>query len=465
MPILSPAPEAVPTPETGKIYHVGTLHYTLRSVLVLFTWLLWGDFAFCFFESIFGKFIPLYLSNLHASNTLIGIMTGSIAGVVNIFFLPSLSHWSDQYRGRWGRRVPFLAMATPITVASMVAMGFAPEIGSLVYSLVMVHIAPTISLTSVILALLCFFVASFHYFNMVLCNAFNWLLRDVVPLEFMARFLSWFRVISTVSGVVFNWYVFPYIISHRKEVCIGIGLFYLIAFMAMCWHVKEGEYPPPRPAHERPGIIKSYALYFRDCFSVPLYRNFFIMIMVGGFVGGAGNFTFLFTTNSLGLDMGDLGKILALGGIVTAVFNPPMGWLCDKFSAIQVAIVAQAGVCTVAILSFFFIHGKESLLVFTLIGAVASVGWGLGIATLSMRLFPVEKFGQLSAGANVFGCGITIVGNFAVGVYMDWMHSNFRMAYLWSALGGLALIPLLAVYRGWKQHGGPDHYVAPMPPE
>jgi hypothetical protein len=100
-----------------------------------------------------------------------------------------------------------------------------------------------------------------------------------------------------------------------------------------------------------------------------------------------------------------------------------------------------------------------------LIGAVASVGWGLGIATLSMRLFPVEKFGQLSAGANVFGCGITIVGNFAVGVYMDWMHSNFRMAYLWSALGGLALIPLLAVYRGWKQHGGPDQYVAPMPPE
>ena len=235
-----------------KLYTVGTLSYSARTLAVLFTWLLWGDFAFCFFENIFGRFIPLYLKDLEASNTLIGVMTGSIAGIVNLLFLPGISRWSDEFRRRWGRRVPFLAVATPITVASLMLMGFAPEIGAWVHSVAISRLAPSISLTTVILTLLCGFVVSFHYFNMVLCNAFNWLLRDVVPQEFMARFLSWFRIVSTISSVAFSWYVFPYIISHRKEICVSIGLFYLITFLAMCYKVKEGEYPPPPADRVRP---------------------------------------------------------------------------------------------------------------------------------------------------------------------------------------------------------------------
>jgi maltose/moltooligosaccharide transporter len=118
-----------------------------------------------------------------------------------------------------------------------------------------------------------------------------------------------------------------------------------------------------------------------------------------------------------------------------------------------------------AILSFFFIIDKQTLLIFTLIGSVLYVLGGLGFATLTMKLFPAEKFGQLSAGVNIFGCGILIVGNFAAGIFMDFAHSNYRMAYLWSAIGGLAIIPLLWVYRDWKNHGGPENYVAPLPPE
>jgi len=207
-----------------KIYQVGTLKYSIRGLAILFAWLLWGDFAFTFFENIFGRFIPLYLKDLQASNTLIGVMTGSIAGAVNLLFLPGISRWSDEYRSRWGRRIPFLAVVTPITVVSVILVGFAPEIGAWVHSRVTIHIAPAVSLTAVILTLLCGLVVAFHYFNMVLCNGFTWLVRDVVPYEVMARFLSWFRIIGTVSSVAFSWYVFPYIISHRKEICVGVGL-------------------------------------------------------------------------------------------------------------------------------------------------------------------------------------------------------------------------------------------------
>src|SRR6267154_1508087 len=93
------APASADAPPSGKTYTVGTLRYTSATLFVLFSWLLWGDFCFTIFESIFGKFLPLYMSDLHASNTLIGVMSGSVAGALNILLLPGISMWSDGYRG------------------------------------------------------------------------------------------------------------------------------------------------------------------------------------------------------------------------------------------------------------------------------------------------------------------------------------------------------------------------------
>ncbi len=104
---LPEAPDANSLPTTQKIYQAGVPpRYTFRGLLILALWLLWGDFAYTFFESIFSPFVPLYLKDLNASNKLIAIMTGSIAGVVNILFLPSISQTSDRYRSRFGLAWP-----------------------------------------------------------------------------------------------------------------------------------------------------------------------------------------------------------------------------------------------------------------------------------------------------------------------------------------------------------------------
>jgi hypothetical protein len=65
---LDPESPSSPTREftPGKIYHAGTLRYTLQGLIILSLWLRWGDFAFSFFESIFSRFLPLYLKDLHA---------------------------------------------------------------------------------------------------------------------------------------------------------------------------------------------------------------------------------------------------------------------------------------------------------------------------------------------------------------------------------------------------------------
>jgi len=460
-----PPAESVKERISKKSFSAGTLQYTLRGLVVLFLWLLWGDFAFTFFEQIFGRFIPLYLKDLHASNSLIGIMTGSFAGLVNILFLPNISQWSDNYRSRWGRRIPFLYVVTPLTVGALVAVGFAPEIATWLNVHILSHLAPGISITVVILTLLCVLVISFHFFNMVLCNAYNWLLRDVVPMELMARFLSWFRIVGTVSGAIFLWFVFPHVITYRREVCLSVGVFYLVSFMLMCRNVKEGEYPPPPLAEDRPGILKSFVIYFRECLSIPIYRNFFIAFVLANCAGScASPFTVLFVRDILGLSMDDMGKVYAWSSAAAAVVYLPMGWLCDKFSATRIALVGLAGQIVTSVAVYYLVNDLTSFLICAIVFCIPGVAWGLGSQAMTMKIFPEEKFGQFSSGLNVFGCSALILGNYLVGQFMDLVHSDYRMIYFWSAaLLTLAMFPMLLVYRGWKQHGGPDHYIAPLP--
>ena len=454
------------TQSHAKIYRAGTLRYTIRGLLVLFLWLLWGDFAFTFFENIFVRFMPLYLKDMHSSNALIGIMTGSFAGLVNVFFLPNISQWSDHYRSPLGRRIPFLYVVTPLAVAFLIAIGFAPEIGSWIHSRLLVHFFPTLSKTTVILTLLCALGVSFHFFNMILVNAYNWLLRDVVPQELMARFLSWFRLVGTVSSFAFLWYVFPHVITRRKEVFLGVGIFYLIAFLLMCRNVKEGEYGAPPSRAERPGMLHSFAIYFRECLCIPLYRNFFITcVLVILATNCAGPFSILFMRETLELTMDDMGKVFAWGAAASALAYFPMGWLCDRFTSISVMLLSLIVLVMISTMACFLVDSKVSLLIYTAFMAVPLVGWGLGSLATTMKLFPDEKFGQFSSALNVFGCGALILGNYLIGQFMDLVLSNYRMTFFWSAVFfALAIYPGLLVYRGWKSHGGPLDYVAPLPP-
>ncbi len=470
--LLGSSSDAAPAlpPEGGKgrkRYHAGALSYTVRGLVVLSLWLLWGDFAFTFFENIYNRFISIYLKDLHASNSLIGVMTGSLAGAVNLLFLPNISQWSDRTRSRWGRRIPFLFVVTPFAVASILAICYAPDIAGWVMGRLLSRFSPVMAVNTVTLGLLLVFVASFHFFNIVLNNAYNWLLRDVVPLELMARFLAWFRIVGSLSSVLFLWVVFPHILVHRKEVFLGVGLFYLVAFLLMCWNVKEGPYPPPAPEPERVSVLKSFGRYFRECLSLRIYRNFFIVyLLILSSNIAVGTYSALFCRETLGLGMDEMGKLFAWGAVASAVAYYPMGWLCDRFNPLQVTLYSLLGFMVCTTFGFFLIDTERGYLLFSVVSTVPTVGWMLGGTATMMRLFPEEKFGQFSSGLNVFGGASLIFGNYITGWFMDLVHSNYRAMFLWSAmLYALALYPMLRVYLDWKRHGGPHHYVPPLPPE
>src|SRR5688572_21606966 len=105
------------------------LVYTKAGLVGMFFWMLWGDFCFTLMESTIPRLLPLTLKDLGASNRTIGLLVGSIPGVLNMVITPVVSYRSDRYRSRWGRRIPYLLWPSPFIALFLVITGYATDIG------------------------------------------------------------------------------------------------------------------------------------------------------------------------------------------------------------------------------------------------------------------------------------------------------------------------------------------------
>src|SRR5689334_9689709 len=101
--------EGQPAVPTGpKLWKVGTLTYTTAGLVVLFSWLLWGDFAWSMKERSVPKVLQLLLKTFHASDFTTGVLILSLPAAITLFIAPIISYRSDRHRGPWGRRIPYL---------------------------------------------------------------------------------------------------------------------------------------------------------------------------------------------------------------------------------------------------------------------------------------------------------------------------------------------------------------------
>lgn len=255
-------------PPAPRHWRVGTLVYTTGGLIALFCWLLWGDFAWMLKERSAAPVVQLMLSTFKASDLLTGIFLLSLPAAIGLVLAPIVSYRSDRHRGKWGRRIPYLLATTPVAAGAMIALAFSPMLGAWLHSR-MGWSPDSLNLTIIVTMGLAWTV--FEFATVIANAVFGGLLNDVVPHEVLGRFFGLFRVVSLLTGMLFNYFLIGHAKEHYLPIFLGIGTVYGAGFFLMCLKVKEGGYPPPEEmdAGKPAGFVAAVRTYASECFTKP----------------------------------------------------------------------------------------------------------------------------------------------------------------------------------------------------
>ena len=448
------------------------LHYTKRGLLILFFYLLLGDFAFQMMEMVLPSIAPLQLDARQASNTTKAFILGSTASFFNLVLNPFASFKSDNLRTKWGRRRPILLFMTPAIFAALVLMAYAPELSSVLSragyspSWLQDFLPPDHGMAMMVLTIgLCVIV--FQIFNFIMLPIFHYLFVDVVPDAYMGRFIMLFRIVATLAGFLFHMYVFPHAMVHTREIYLGAAVIYLVGFLIMLLSIKEGDYPPS-PIKEGMGIFAQARLYVRECYSHKHYLLFNARNLFWALSAATDMFLVFYLVKFLAIDLGDIGKVGAFSQLALLVILYPIGVLADRFKAARISFIAMTASVFVAAGCFFFLKDRSTY--FTL-GLLYLVLKGV-VGNLDLAFYasvpPQEKYGQFGSANQLIISIVMIPGSLLAGKFLDFMTNGgsqpemYRYCLAWSCVFCLLATVFMALYcRSWKRHGGPNHYVPP----
>jgi MFS family permease len=460
------------------VYQAGTLTYTRSQLTMLFFWLLWGDFCYILMESVVPSILPLKFQEYGASNTSLALVMMTIPMLINTVLNPIISFKSDRYRSRWGRRIPFILFTVPVLAVFLIGVGYGDKIGlalhpalSKIYSgLTPNHAA--ILMISVLMTI-------FSFFNTFVNSVFWYLFNDVVPEHLLARFMSWFRMVSTISASCYSFFLFKHGEAYAGEICVGAAILYVLGFGMMCFHVKEGQYPPaPKYVDGQSGPFSAIKTYARECHSLSHYWYVFLVGMSWAGACAVGTFA-IYYNQAIGLNLDQMGKLNGTVSITMSLAILISGWLADKYHPIRIVIVGYILQICVALplgLIWLFWHPSSNVVFYfsLVMSIVISVPAGALVGVLDppmfMRVFPRERYGQFCS-CNAMWRSISLIINGALaGLFFDIVNKQFgpKVGYclmpLWQILfTTLALFFMIKLYRSWKRYGGDEAYVPPIP--
>ena len=492
--------EPPPSPLVGKAhFKVGTLRYTGFGMFMVFFWLLWGDFICSLLDGNVPGILPLKLNDLGAGDTVNIFLNKTLAYSIAFLFAPAVSFRSDRHRGPRGRRIPFLAWSTPFVGAFLILIGFYDGLTNLFMGTAQqAHfLGMTFGRGTVTLVVFATLFVAFDFSNIFVGTVYWYLFNDVVPEKYLSQFLSLFRIVGTAAGMLYSGLIFPHALEHFRIIFAVAGVFYIIGFLAMCFMVREGNYPPPPPMIDHrqgqagpmerafsslglgavgrgiDGMAVQARTYAKECFTHRFYWYFFLTSTCMFMSWQSGMFGILRNRNSLGLTLQELGTLSVYTGFVSLLLQYPAGWVSDKIHPIRVymfttliCVLQNVAQCT------FIFHdfGTAGNLTFLYILSFTVMPFGAlqGAAELPMymRLLPKERYGQFCSANAMIRSFAMIFGSALAGGFMDMLHSlgdwRYRYYPVWVVVFQIpACIFLILMYREWKRRGGEQGYTPP----
>jgi Na+/melibiose symporter-like transporter len=438
-----------------KIYHVGTLRYTQHDLYVLFFWLMWNDFTITLLEQV-GGLVGFLYKDYGASNVEMATF-GSITGLITMWVNPWCSTWSDRTRTKYGRRRPFVFLATPFFALFLMLIPYMPDFyHEMVRYPLVAGISHHIPIKGEILFIFfCGFITS--CFNSMVLAIFSYLYWDVVPANVLGRFNALAKIVTSMAGFTWNFFFFGMGEHNMKAVFVGVSIFCLVFYLISTWQIKEGEYPPP-DTHKKGGGFAPVRAYFVECFSQPYFLwifGGFTLYQLGNVGGGFQRF---YLHYELGLSLDSIGKMGALPMLIPLVLAFPVGAMIDKFNPVRFMSPCYLAWGVICFTGYFFVRGPWSLLAFGTAQSMVGVVLGILVSAATVRFYPMEKLGQFcSASAISQQLTCALVAPF-FGLFFD--HTSTRVAFLVQACCLFAAsLAFRKVYFNWKKR----HGHAPVP--
>jgi MFS family permease len=462
----------------GKVYRAGTLAYTKPALAVLFFWLLWGDFCYFLMEAVVPSIMPLKFKALEASNTLIGLVVVSIPMSMGLVANPIISYQSDRCRSRWGRRIPYILFSVPFLVISLIGLGFGLEITGHLRGILGPLVAGW-SPNTLAIAVISVLMILFSFFNTFVNAVYWYLFNDVVPEHLLARFMSFFRLVSLGTGSLYQLFIFQYANTYSTWIFVGAALIYLFGFGLMCLNVKEGKYPPPPENMDgKTGVVSAVKTYAQECLGHRLYWYQFLSQTFGAC--GASILVYsIFGSLALGLSLQQIGTIASAGTITTACLMPVSGWLADRYHPIRLVLASSlfnfVVLCPLGLIWLFWIPSPTVVFWYfmattVLLGAPNGALSLVGDPPLLMRLFPRSRYGQFCSANNLWRSIGFAGGAPLAGMYLDFVTSHsktscpyFFIPYWQMACSALSVVCIYHLYQTWKALGGDEAYTPPLP--
>jgi MFS family permease len=454
---------SVTSPPATRTWTVGTLVYSTSGVVALFAWLVLGDFAWWTRDRSVTPMAQWYLTQLQVPNLVFALLINSLPAVIQLLITPVISVRSDNYRSRWGRRIPFLLVTTLVATLGMLGLALTP-----VFSTGLHRLFGGGPDDLRVISIVCFTLSWVVFEVAALASKpiFDGLINDVVPRPLLGRFFGLFRAVGLLDGMIFNYWILGLVPTHFAVIMLSAGMIYGTAFTWVCLRVKEGDYPAPPPAPVRPslsGNLSAIRRYCRESFTHPYYLSIFVLIMAAGVSFMPFNAFSLPYAHHVGLDMDRYGKAIALVFLISFSLAYPLGWLADRFHPLRMAIVVLG--CFIALAIWASLHARTPetfLTALILHGVVSGSYYTAAASSLQQQLFPREKFAQFASAALIFDAIARMFSLPLVGLIIDRTGRAYHFVFVVATvLGVCALGAALFVHAQFRKFGGPSNYVAP----
>ena len=464
-----------------KIYECGTLRYTLGGVILTSALIMVGFFCFHFAATAVNSAIALRIKALGSSDTLIAVIMTTIGGIFNITVCPAVSFKSDRYRGkRWGRRSFFIISTLPMLCAAMLLFGFSGPMGDALASQISRWRA--VSPATVTLGLIALIMVFYKFFYMFVGSVIYYIYNDVIPQQFLARVVGLVQVAMVGAGAVFNFVFFRYCQSHFTWLMIGVSVLYAVGVGAMCFLIREPQYPPLTEEEKRQsrggtGVVT----FMRESFSHPFY---WYGCLAGAFwsVATVINTYLFFFYQEMGMGLPEIGRIHGVSGITGMFLSMGVAAtgavLVDRWHPVRVNFYAKFFALLTPLLGlkwlFFTPKPEHFFLIFLIDEIVMLTGtYVIGISNLPMlmRTYPKSRYGQFCSAGAGFRSVLVLVMGLVLGLAIDLGRNLlgggefvYRFLWVWRMLwAGVSMFFMYLMYRQWQKLGGTKSYHAPAP--